>query len=277
MKKMRTGDLSWLPRVRMESGASFLRGLLYSVLALGLSWSRSPRDETTPPPCLHLPGPCWLGWSLRGKPMWLSPCFFPRLLELLSCLVSKVNRTNPKHGLWCTGLDLTSYIRVHVFCRNPLSLPQHRLRPCLRKAWATTGRVHPQFTWQKGVSHSSMAQPGLDYPAASFLKWAEIPTAAWITKTVMSHWPMENRPGSKGTAAAVFFQSAEGCNPSPPQLSRSALVGSGREHRWPRAIGPTPGKPQAESVSCGQGSPSELGGQLPARGSTAFLVEGKQW
>lgn len=50
MKKPRTGDISWLPRVRMESGASFLQGLLYSVLALGLSWSRSPRDETTTPP-----------------------------------------------------------------------------------------------------------------------------------------------------------------------------------------------------------------------------------
>ena len=274
MKKPKTGDISWLPRVKMESGASFPRGLLYSGQALGLSWSRSPRDETALP--LHLPGPSWLWWSLRGEPVWLSPCFFPRL-ELLSFLFSKVNRTNTKHGLWCTGLDLTSYIRVHVFHRSPLSLPQHRLRPCLRKAWATTARVHPQFTWQKGVSHSSMAQPGLDYPAASFLKWAEIPTAAWITKTVMSHWPMENRPGSKGTAAAVFFQSAEGCNPSPPQLSRSALVGSSREHRWPRATGPTPGKPQAESVSCGQGSPSELGGQLPAQGSASFFVEGKQW
>ena len=55
---------------------------------------------------------------------------------------------------------------------------------------------------------------------------------------------MGNRPASKGTAAAAFFQSAEGCNPSPPQLSQSNLVGSSREHRWPRAIGPTPGKLQ---------------------------------
>lgn len=87
---------------------------------------------------------------------------------------------------------------------------------------------------------------------------------------------MENRPVSKGTAAAVFFQSAEGCNPSPTQLLRSNLVGSSREHRWPRAIGPTPEKPQSESLSFGQGSPRELGGQLPAQGSATLLVEGKQ-
>lgn len=70
--------------------------------------------------------------------------------------------------------------------------------------------------------------------------------------------PLANgeQAASKGPAAAVFFQSAEGCNPSPPQLSCSNLVGFGREHRWPRAMGPTPRKLQGEFVFCGQGSSS---------------------
>lgn len=89
----------------------------------------------------------------------------------------------------------------------------------------------------------------------------------------MSHWLVESRPASKGAAAAALFQRAQGCNPSPPQLSPSNPLGSSGEHRWPRAMGPTLGKPQAESVSCGQGSPRVLGGRQPAQGGAALLLE----
>lgn len=92
----------------------------------------------------------------------------------------------------------------------------------------------------------------------------------------MSHWQVGSRPASKGAAAAALFQRAEGCNPSPLQLSQSDPWGSGREHRWPRAMGPTLGKLQAESVSCGQGSPCVLSGQLPAQRRAALLLEGAQ-
>lgn len=90
----------------------------------------------------------------------------------------------------------------------------------------------------------------------------------------MSHWLVESRPASKGAAAAALFQRAQGCNPSPPQLSRSNPLGSSGEHRWPRAMGPTLGKPQAESVSCGQGSPRVLGGRQPAQGVLLFCLKG---
>lgn len=81
MKKLRTGDISWL------LGFGWIRCFRYLPRTALLSCSmalpvQGPRDKTTTHH-LHLPGTCWLGWSLRSEPMWLSPCFSPDFLSVL--------------------------------------------------------------------------------------------------------------------------------------------------------------------------------------------------